>query len=198
MKFSTSAVLVLTAIISAVSSSPVPGATDYYESIVNYISLYSTNSAWWEYIQTHDFTTPVALESWISHYETLTDMDEISSLANNFPTEDLSDFLSQYVPTSLIDNDGNPVITEVVETDASDIETSVPEETLSDRSTITAASTQRSSTSSGSDSVSESASDDAAESAEGTRVSQGAAMNTMVPYAAVVGLSGIVAGLVLF
>lgn len=197
MKFSNSTVLVLTAIISAVSSSTVPAATDYYESIVSYMSLYSTNSAWWEYIQTHDFTTPVALESWISHYETLTDLDEISSLVNNFPTEDLSDFLSQYVPTSLIGNDGVPVITGVVETDASDIETSVPEETLSDRSTITALSTQRSS-SSGSDSVSESASDDSAESAESTRVSQGAAMNTMVPYAAVVGLSGIVAGLVLF
>ena len=211
MKFSTSTALVL-----AASASTVSAQFDYQSYLASYMSLYATNSAWLSYIQTHSFTTPAALESWITRYETLTDLGAISSALRDYPTAELSDYLTQFLPTSLIgavatepaatetaDTETAATETAATETDATETGTSASEDTSSARSTITTVSTQRSSAASsgaasGSASSSRSASAASSESAASSSATTGAAINTMVPYAAVVGLSGVVAGLVLF
>lgn len=161
MKFSTSTVLVVAATASTVSAH-----TDYRSYAKSYLSHYSTNPAWLNYLKTRSFTTPAVLESWMNHYSTIPGTAEISNAVNNFPSEAFYDYYSQFFPTDLITSAGPKDSAEITSAVAhySAENTSVASNVL----------------------------------VKNTSVSQGAAMNTMVPYAAVVGLSGVVAGLVFY
>lgn len=172
MKFSTSTVLVVAATASTVSAQ-----TDYKSYVKSYLSHYSTDPAWLNYLKTRSFTTPAVLESWMNHYSTITDTAEISNAVKNFPSEAFYDYYSQYFPTDLITSAGP--------SDSAEITSAVVHYSAENTSALVHYSAENTSVASN-------------VLVKNTSVSQGAAMNTMVPYAAVVGLSGVVAGLVFY
>lgn len=179
MKFSTiAAATALSAGSLASAQAGIPG----YASLLSYYSqIYASNSAYFDYIATHSFTTPAALSSWIAQFETATDPAQITKMLAEYPSAAVSDYVSQFEFTSglVLPPTGGA---------AAPSETASAGEPTGSVSSAKAATTMKTSASAGT----------ASGAAAASSSSKGAAaMPSALPYG-VLGLAGVVAGLALY
>lgn len=79
---------------------------DAEDRFVSFITQHSaeiaTNSQWIAYIETLSISTPSALASFLSKWETVTDLARITEAASEYPTSAYFDLLTQLYPTTLL------------------------------------------------------------------------------------------------
>lgn len=179
MKFTTIAATALTAGSLASAQVNVP---DYASLLSYYSQIYATDSAYFDYLATHSFTTPAALSSWMAAFETATDPDQFTKLLAQYPTAAVSEYVTQFEFT------GGRVLAPTGAAAPSDtMSVGGPTGASSSSKATTTATTMKASSSAAS-----SASAAASSSSKGA-----AAMPSALSYG-VLGLAGVVAGLALY